>query len=500
MKIIVILAFRKAPPHFGNSHQARPYHMLGMFPGRHMLAPQITLHTKDHRHYIDAERIGSRIQGISLFKRDESRSSSRFTRRIILAIIKVTITIGSHHGLMSRTGGCNTALGTSPRHHRSVRSQSALQNLVPAQQTASLTVKKHLNTMHQIALQSVNIFQSFLPHPSPTARTCRPTRFVRFITSNMDIFRGKKFNDFRKHILQKFEGFFIANTQVLIDIRLAAAGKLRIGCQHLLAMPGHLNLGNHGDMQGASVFNHLADLLLHIITAFGRRIIPMTVTPVAVIPLRITGIGPPSRKIRQLGIFLDLDTPASTVGQMPMKPVELVAGQQIELPFDKLLIPEMTRYVEHEAPVSETRSVFDRNGGNTLPRMLCQLRQRLQTVKQTGCIRSRNRHAVADDIKPITLGGTFICNPQPQSRNIAFEGFDKRNGEKPACNRTLHPRCKIGFFLPLKISDISQRPRHTECPFTPIHMLRNGNDSRRKGLRRPAACPGKQHCGKKQIS
>ena len=58
----------------------------------------------------------------------------------------------------------------------------------------------------------------------------------------------------------------------------------------------------------------------------------MTVTPVAVIPLRITGIGPPSHQNPSTrDISYDLDTPASTVGQMPMKPVELVAGQQIEL-------------------------------------------------------------------------------------------------------------------------------------------------------------------------
>ena len=87
-----------------------------------------------------------------------------------------------------------------------------------------------------------------------------------------------------------------------------------------------------------------------------------------------------------------------------MKPVEFIAGQQVELPLDELLVTKMARYVEHESPVSETRSIFNSNGGDAFARMLGQLRQRLQAVEQSGSIGRRDRDAAMGNIEPITLG------------------------------------------------------------------------------------------------
>ena len=66
------------------------------------------------------------------------------------------------------------------------------------------------------------------------------------------------------------------------------------------------------------------------------------------------------------GYFL-ISMPAGAVGQVPVEAVEFVAGQEVQLPLDELLVAEVARDVEHEAPVAEARSVLDHNGRNWRP-------------------------------------------------------------------------------------------------------------------------------------
>src|SRR6185437_3814694 len=63
-------------------------------------------------------------------------------------------------------------------------------------------------------------------------------------------------------------------------------------------------------------------------------------------------------------VFSDLDTPALVFGEVPMKIIHLVQGDEIDIAFDEVHGKEMAADVEMEAAVGETGVVGDVDGGD----------------------------------------------------------------------------------------------------------------------------------------
>lgn len=68
----------------------------------------------------------------------------------------------------------------------------------------------------------------------------------------------------------------------------------------------------------------------------------------------------------QFGVALDLDAPALVIGQVPVKPVDLVQGEDVNKFFDICSREEMTCGVEHGSPVGEPWFVTDFDGRNAV--------------------------------------------------------------------------------------------------------------------------------------
>ena len=62
----------------------------------------------------------------------------------------------------------------------------------------------------------------------------------------------------------------------------------------------------------------------------------------------------------QLWVFLDFDTPALIVGEMPVKTVHFVVRHYVEHALYLVYGEEMARNIEHVASVAESRFVGDR--------------------------------------------------------------------------------------------------------------------------------------------
>ena len=103
-------------------------------------------------------------------------------------MVKITISAGSHYNIVTCRHRLYSSLGTSPGHHYCTRSQSSLENLIPAYHFPTLGCDELPYSMNHITLQSVNIRNIFVRHPLLTLRARLPMLFSCFVTTYMDIF------------------------------------------------------------------------------------------------------------------------------------------------------------------------------------------------------------------------------------------------------------------------------------------------------------------------
>ena len=87
-----------------------------------------------------------------------------------------------------------------------------------------MIVQELLNAVYQVALQLVYIGKMLVFHSLLTFRTGLPSRLAGLIATDMNVFGREKFHDFRQHIFQKHEGFFIADTEIGVLVRFARTG------------------------------------------------------------------------------------------------------------------------------------------------------------------------------------------------------------------------------------------------------------------------------------
>ena len=73
-------------------------------------------------------------------------------------------------------------------------------------------------------------------------------------------------------------------------------------------------------------------------------------------------------------------------------------------------------------------------------------------------------------------------------------GFGERDGEKAVAGAP-HPRLKVGLGLPFEVGRKEQRRGHPEGAVAPRHLLRSGDNTRRKVAARVPACREKHACG-----
>ena len=167
----------------------------------------------------------------------------------------------------------------------------------------------------------------------------------------MDVLRGEQVHDFGEHVLQQFEGRFLARAQVGRGVLAAHAGD---GVHRLAGMAGHLDLGNDGHVALRGVGDDLPDVVLGEEAAVGAFIFLA-----GRVPLPPGVAHPPGGLRRQLRVRLDLQPPAGGVGQVQMEDIELDLRKRVDLLEDEILVPEMAGDVQHDAAPGEAGIVDD---------------------------------------------------------------------------------------------------------------------------------------------
>ncbi len=74
-------------------------------------------------------------------------------------------------------------------------------------------------------------------------------------------------------------------------------------------------------------------------------------------------LGPVGADLGEPGVPVDLDPPPLVLGQVPVKRVHLVEGQQVEILLDELHRKQMASHIQVHAPIGEAGRVFDPDRG-----------------------------------------------------------------------------------------------------------------------------------------
>ena len=110
----------------------------------------------------------------------------------------------------------------------------------------------------------------------------------------------------------------------------------------------------------------------------------------------------------QFGIFLDFDSPSLIFGQVPMKVVDVMQCHQVNHLLKVADREEVTTYIDHESPVTETGKVGNRTGRKgschlTVFQDRKSFMNSLDTIKDTGFTASRQKNLFRSDLKFITF-------------------------------------------------------------------------------------------------
>jgi len=319
-------------------------------------------------------------------------------------------------------GGGDAALCAPPGHDRRLGGEAALEDLVPAEEAAPLGDEDLFDAPHEIALELVLVLETLGLHPGLALRAALPLGLIDLVAADMDERPWEEADDLRQDILQEFVRAVVAGAEDVGDRPIASrrhrerpsrAGELGIGRERGFGVAGHLDLRHDRDEAGGGVGDDLADVVLGVKAAVGRRFTGLL--GLAGVPVLVFAVDAPSPDFGEARVFLDLDPPALVVGQVPMEGIELVHGEDVDPALDELLRKEVTRTVEHAAAPGEPGPVFDRGAGDTerarpqhrrgpLRGRREELAQGLDAIEEPGRSRGADLDAVRPDVEKIALG------------------------------------------------------------------------------------------------
>ena len=164
-------------------------------------------------------------------------------------------------------------------------------------------------------------------------------------------------------------------------------------------MAWHLDFGDDGYVARCGVGDHLTNLLLRIIIRSVRGV----VVGGRVEAVADEGLFAFRSPLREFGVAFDLDAPTLIVREMPMKSVELVGGQDIDIAFDLLDRKEVAHHVEVCAAIAEIRGILNRAAGDRVAVLHQELTKRLQGIIDASRRASLDANVARGDLHAVAL-------------------------------------------------------------------------------------------------
>ena len=206
--------------------------------------------------------------------------------------------------------------------------------------------------------------------------------FVGFVATDVNVFRWKNGHHFLQYMLEKSKSLLVTNAKLTLRVRLSGTGQLRINSQHLFRMSGHFYFGNDRNVPFSSVLYYFAGFFLGIKTAVSF----LTAANIGVFsgigcpPVFPALVGTPGSYLREKRIFFDFESPARSVGDVPVKTVDFQVCHHVKVLFHKIDGIKMTANIDVNTPIREAGKIGNCNGGDGA--VGCnQLKQGLNSVK-----------------------------------------------------------------------------------------------------------------------
>ena len=190
--------------------------------------------------------------------------------------------------------------------------------------------------MDEVALEAVDAVEILSLDAGLTVGAVVPFGFRGLIATYMNIVRGEHLDNLVEYILKEFEGSLLAGAEVGAAVLLAGARKFGIGGEHLLAVAGHLDFGDDGDMVLCGIINKLTELLLGIEAAGGIGVGRLAVPGSVGGPVTPFGLRAPCGKLREARIAVNLHAPSGAVSEVEMELVELHQSHGVNLFLEEI--------------------------------------------------------------------------------------------------------------------------------------------------------------------
>ena len=341
---------------------------------------------------------------------------------------------------MSLAGRLDAAPFAAPRHHRSVRSQSAFEDFVPADDAAAVFFEESLGPADHVALQP--FFSRVLPVGLEMVvadallafRAFFPLRLRALVASDVDVLRGEEFYYLREHILDEGERAVVAGAEHVVRdaphfpylIGAARAAQFGVGRKGRLHVAGEVDFGDDGDVASGRVVHDAADVLLRVETAVGYAVVASRV-------VSDDRFGALRADFGEARVFLDFYAPALVVGDVPVETVDVVQGQHVDEAAHRIGGHEVARHVEVRPAVGEARRIVHLGGGDD--HALCRthgqrLAEGLDGVEETrgGCSVEPDNFAVHADVVGF---GVLVLERTGELDTFALHGHVRQRHLQP---------------------------------------------------------------------
>ena len=139
-EILILFAFIPSPGHFGECGEPWKGHIFGVLGMGNIFRPELSLGAEDVPGLLGRKFFGDRIVIIDVRQGEMSSDSKRFVWIPRLIIIEIGIGSGRHNDIVSGLGGGDAAFLAAPGHDRGLGGQTALEDLIPPDQSSPLDV------------------------------------------------------------------------------------------------------------------------------------------------------------------------------------------------------------------------------------------------------------------------------------------------------------------------------------------------------------------------
>ena len=363
--------------------------------------------------FVGAEFRRNRVVQVHRLDRIESADGMRLARILALVVVPVAGLAGRHDGIVAGFGGSDSACLAAPAHHRSVGSQSALEDFVPADDLAPAGVQVALDAADEVALQRVLVGQALSGDARLALGAFVPARFGALVAPDVDVLAGEERQDLIQNTFEKAKYRVVAGAVDVVEhappggdgLLLARTAQLGIGREGRTGVARKLNFRNHRDVPRRRIGHDFAHLVLGVESAVARA-----VEALVAVGADLRGIAPGS-DLGEARVALDFDAPSLVFGEVPVKAVHFVLGHQVEVALDEIHVKKVAADVEVHSAVGKSRLVAHGHGGQRFASVFG-LNEGLDSVKNGGSGTSGDHNLALTDAQRIGFGRNALLNAQ----------------------------------------------------------------------------------------